>query len=165
MLLEFKGNDVRPTHDKVRESLFNILRDKVPSCNFLDLFSGTGAMGIEAISRGAKRVVFNDISRDSVSLIKKNLNLLKVDNGFQVYNLDAITFLKNTSEKFDVIYIDPPYKMTELGLNAIKKAVNVIDDDGIIVMEEEFFMEEVEGLKIVDTRKYGRAHLTFYKKG
>ena len=163
-LVEFKGKDIRPTHDMVRESLFNILQFKISGATFLDLFSGTGAMGIEALSRHAKSVTFNDFSRESINVLKKNLEKLGVKDGCTVSNGDAITFLKNTDQKFDVVYIDPPYK-TELGKKALEQVCRVLNVDGIAVFEDEKpFIESVDGLIKYDERKYGRAYLTFFKK-
>ena len=163
VLLEFKGNDVRPTADKVRESLFNILQNRIYGSEFLDLFSGTGAMGIEALSRGAKRVVFNDKARESISLIRKNLEKLGVTENFEVTNLDAVTCLLGSVDKFDIIYIDPPYK-SEFGERALDVAVKALKENGIVVYENEKpFTREVNGLIKYDERKYGRVYLTFFK--
>ncbi|MBO7149496.1 MAG: 16S rRNA (guanine(966)-N(2))-methyltransferase RsmD [Clostridia bacterium] len=163
-LLAFDGDKIRPTADKVRESLFNILQIKVIDCKFLDLFCGTGAMGIEALSRGAEKVVFNDFSRESLTLLKKNLEKVKVEDDYEIVNFDAVTFLKNTNEKFDIIFLDPPYK-TELGLKCLPFASNALEDDGIVVLEDEKeWLGEIEGLIPYDKRKYGRVHLTFFKK-
>ena len=154
-LAEFKGEAIRPTADSVRESLFNILRNRVEGCDFLDLYCGTGAVGLEALSRGANSVTFNDLSRESLA-------------GVTVKNSDAATFLagmKNASEerKFDIIYIDPPYlagaeSVLPLVASALKKS-------GVAVYENEKpFTGTAEGLKIADERKYGRAYLTFFER-
>ena len=163
-LVEFGGDEIRPTSDKVRESLFNILRDRVQDCRFLDLFCGTGAMGIEALSRGAKEVVINDLSNKSLGIAKKNLEKLKI-NQITVTNYDASTCLLNTTSPFDIIYIDPPYK-SDYGLKALDVAVTALKDDGIVVYENEKpFEGEVKNLVKYDERKYGRAYITFFKKG
>ena len=165
VLCEFDGDRIRPTGDKVRESLFNILQFKVIGSSFLDLFCVTGAMGIEALSRGAKNVVFNDYSKDSLNLLKKNLAKLKVDEQYSVKNFDAVTYLEGTSDKFDIVYIDPPYA-SNLGERALKVACRVLTDGGIVILEgEREFCESVSGLTVYDKRKYGRAYLTFFKKG
>ena len=91
MLKSFDGTSIRPTSDKARESLFSILQFKIYGKSFLDLFAGTGAMGIEALSRGAKFAWFNDASRESLALIKSNLTALRVEEEHKVTNLDAIT--------------------------------------------------------------------------
>ncbi len=164
-LFSFEGEDIRPTSDKVRESLFNILQNRIYGCRFLDLFCGTGAMGIEALSRGAEYVVFNDRARTSVALTKRNLEKLNISEKIKVYNTDALIFLKTTVEKFDVVYIDPPYK-SQLGIEALKIASVVLKEDGIVVFEDEkLFEDKVDGLDCYDRRKYGRVHLAFFKKG
>jgi 16S rRNA (guanine966-N2)-methyltransferase len=148
----------------VRESLFNILQFRIKGANFLDLFSGTGAMGIEALSRGAKSVTFNDRARDSVNIIKSNLSKLGITEGARVCNQDALSILKS-GEKFDIIYIDPPYK-TELGVKALELVSLALNDGGVAIFEDEKeFSGEIEGLKITDRRKYGRVRLTFFEKG
>ena len=165
VLAEFAGENVRPTSDRAREALFNILRDKVYGCKFLDLFCGTGAMGIEALSRGAKFVLFNDKAKESVDLAKKNLQNLKIENGFKVERSDALLLLENPPEKFDIIYIDPPYA-SDLGVKALGLVKNALADDGVVVVEDEKpFEGKVEGLTVVDERKYGRVRLTLFKKG
>ena len=163
--MSFDGQEVRPTSDKVRESLFNILQNRIYGCKFLDLFCGTGAMGIEALSRGAKSVSFNDKARDSVRLTKENLKRLKIDNGVEVTNFDALTFLKTNAEQFDIIYIDPPYKST-LGVDALNLVCARLAENGVVVFEDEKVFEgQAQGLVVYDRRKYGRVHLTFFKKG
>lgn len=169
-LLEFKGNEVRPTADMTRESLFNIIKDKVASADFLDLFCGTGAVGIEALSRGAKSVTFNDISKESLALCKKNLikvdkeNLAKQGVNVNFYNYDAESFVKNAKVKYDVIFIDAPY-VSSFGVNALKFCASILNDSGIVVFESENFIEgEFLGLVKYDQRKYGRAKLTFFCK-
>ena len=164
VLLEFKGSDIRPTPDKVRESFFNIVQGRIYGSRFLDLFCGTGAMGIEALSRGAKHATFNDLSADSIALLKKNLERLKVLEDYRIIKGNALSLLENSNEKFDIIYIDPPYK-SDLGLKSLALAGKVISDNGIIVYENENpFESEIAGLNKVDERKYGRVYLTFFEK-
>lgn len=164
VLTGFENIGVRPTSDMARESLFNILQTRIYGSDFLDLFSGSGAIGIEALSRGAKKVVFNDFSRESVKVIKKNLEKLKVEEDYQVVSFDAITFLARTDQKFDIIYIDPPYK-SGLGEQAVEKSYNALKEDGLVILEgESAFDGEIEGFVVSDKRRYGRAHLTFFTK-
>lgn len=163
-LCPFDGEKIRPTADKVRESLFNILQFEIFGKSFLDLFCGTGAMGIEALSRGASKVVFNDASRESLALLKKNLAKVKVEDEYAVKNLDAVTLLNSSAEKFDLIFIDPPYK-SELGVKCLNVAVKALNDGGTIIFEDEkSFDGSLSGLKLKDRRKYGRVHLTFFEK-
>ena len=164
-LVPFDGESIRPTSDKARESLFNILRDKVVGCDFCDLFAGTGAVGIEAYSRGAKYVALNDGSRNSIAVIKKNIEKIGTPSEIRVYNGDALTFLK-TGGRFDVIFIDPPYK-SDLGAKAIRAAFEngALKEGGIIVLETETPYADDYSENIYDTRKYGRARLTFFRAG
>ena len=165
VLSGFEGDKIRPTSDKTRESLFNILQNRIYGAEFLDLFCGTGAMGIEALSRGAKFVTFNDADRNSLNLLRKNLEKLKVTEDYQIKNYDALVFLKNADKKYDIIFIDPPYK-TDLGERAIASILNSLKDDGVAILESETpFTGAIDGLKVVDERKYGRARLTFFEKG
>lgn len=163
-LSEFDGEKIRPTSDKARESLFNILQFKIYDSEFLDLFCGTGAMGIEALSRGAKSVTFNDISRESISLTRKNLEKLKITDGYSVHTRDALDFLRTTDGAFDIIFIDPPYKSEERN-EILKLSAEKLKNDGVIIFESESESDcAPEGLIITDQRKYGRARLTFYKR-
>lgn len=163
VLNEFRDKGVRPTSDMARESLFNILRFKVEDCAFLDLFAGTGAVGIEAFSRGAKNVWLNDFSNESIALITKNLEKLGVKEKIKLTKQNALIFLQTVSEKFDVVYVDPPYK-ADFKVQVLGLAKDVLTEDGIIVLEDEQFLEHnIEGLVEYDRRKYGRVHLTFLR--
>ena len=165
VLTEFAGKDIRPTSDKARESLFNILQFKIYGKTFLDLFCGSGAVGLEALSRGASKVTFNDLDKRSIEVLRKNLEKLKVTEDYTIKNGDALTFIKNTADKFDFIYIDPPYKLG-LGQTILENVSGALNSCGVAIFEDEKpFDGEVSGLKIVDTRKYGRIHLTFFEKG
>ena len=163
ILNEFNGQDIRPTTDRVKESLFNILQNKIQGSTVLDLFCGSGNLGIEAISRGAEKVVFIDNSKKSIELCKANLNKLKEDG--QTLFADSLSFLKRTIEKFDIIFLDPPYK-TDIGENALKIIAEnqLLTDDGVAVFESDRFLDkEIGGLTKTDERKYGYVHLSFYK--
>lgn len=164
-LFEFKGKDIRPTSDMARESLFNILQFNIYQKTFLDLFSGTGAVGIEALSRGAGKTVMNDLDKNSVALIKKNLQKLGVEEEHQVICSDALTLLKSRSEEFDYIFIDPPYK-SGMYQDLLDLSFNALKEGGTVILESETPLElECAGLTLKDKRRYGRAHLTFYEKG
>ncbi len=164
-LMEFKGESVRPTSDMARESLFNILRFDVEGATFLDAFSGTGAVGMEALSRNAKRVVFNDVSKDSVTLIKKNLSLIGNPSNAEVYSGDAISLMNRREGEFDIIFLDPPYG-ADIKKQCLQSARVSLKEGGIVVLEDEkFFEEDVEGLTFYDKRKYGRVHFSFFSKG
>ena len=170
VLSEFVGEDVRPTSDRAREALFNILALKLYGARVLDLFAGSGALGIESLSRGAKEVVFNDCAKDSIGIIKKNLNTLKIAvNGEEakVMQSDYSACLTQVRGKFDLILIDPPYRF-DYGKKALEIIAQkeLLNDNGIAVYERDVpFEGEIEGLEKYDERKYGKAYLTFFRKG
>ena len=163
-LVPFNGDKIRPTSDMARESFFNIVRDKVVGCKFLDLFCGTGAMGIEALSRGAEFVALNDSSKESLAVVKKNLEKLNNPENVSVFNFDGVEYLKKADTLFDIIYVDPPYK-SDIYENVLSVAENALEKDGIVAVETEVpFSGKTFGLIKTDERKYGRAIITFFKK-
>ena len=170
VLSEFAGENVRPTSDRAREALFNILALKLYGARVLDLFAGSGALGIESLSRGAKEVVFNDCAKDSVGIIKKNLNTLQIAiNGEEtkVMQSDYSACLTQVRGKFDLILIDPPYRF-DYGKKALELIAqkDLLSENGIAVHERDVpFEGEIEGLEKYDERKYGKAYLTFFRKG
>lgn len=162
-LAKFEGAEIRPTADRVKESLFNILYPYVSGARALDLFCGSGNLGIECLSRGAQSVHFNDISAESVAVLKKNLSRLKEEN-FTVTNLDFSVCLSRV-KGFDLIFIDPPYK-SDAGIRALELIAQnaVLNSGGIAVYERDIpFAGEVAGLKKFDERKYGKTYLTFFE--
>lgn len=164
-LVEFKGNEIRPTADRVKESLFNILYDKIAQASVLDLFCGSGNLGVECISRGASFVHFNDLSKESLKVLSQNLNKLKGEKNYLVTNLDYLNCLYSTNIRFDVILMDPPYKFDfiEPALNAIKKR-KILNNCGIVVYEwDKPYEGEVIGFEKYDQRKYGKTYLTFFR--
>lgn len=132
-LLELKGTDIRPTTDKVKESIFNIVQFDIEGRRVLDLFAGTGQLGIEAISRGAESVTFVDASKDSVKLVKDNL--LHCEMKATVVNEDSLSFLERCG-KFDLIFIDPPYA-SDLVDRVLEKIIkfDILSKSGIIIYE------------------------------
>ena len=164
-----KGLDIRPTADRVKESLFNIIGVATRDAVVLDLFAGTGALGIESLSRGAKFAYFVDTSRISTDLIKKNLELTKLAARASVLTQDAeraINQLSKQGVRFDLIFLDPPYRISVSFLDAIlsKLASDLLRDDGLLVLEHSSKSRPVEvaGLRISSTRTYGDAAITFY---
>lgn len=163
-LAAFSGDDIRPTADRVKESLFNIISDRVEGAEVLDLFCGSGNLGIECLSRGAAHVTFNDVSDESVKLLKKNLDRLKESN-FAVYRSDYAERLARGG-KFDIIFVDPPYRL-DIGLKAlgIIGRDGLLKDGGIAVFERDrAFQGDIQGLEKADERKYGKTFLTFFKR-
>lgn len=162
----------RPTLDRVKESLFNIIQNDIEDTTVLDLFAGSGAIGIEFLSRRAKQVYFCDKSSKAVAMIEKNLEKTKLKEKAIVYNkdyTDCINTVKNI--KFDIIFLDPPYK-EEFALDAIEKISNLqlLKDDGIIIIETDEPERDINRInnmninyKIYDLRKYGRVSLIFLK--
>ena len=169
VLSEFAGENVRPTSDRAREALFNILALKLYGARVLDLFAGSGALGIESLSRGAKEVVFNDCAKDSVGIIKKNLNTLQIAiNGEEakVTQGDYLSCLSVMRGKFDLIFLDPPYRF-DYGEKALEKIAQkgLLAQKGIAVIERDRACEkEIIGLEKFDERKYGKAYLTFFRR-
>lgn len=169
-LYTLEGNNTRPTLDRVKESLFNIINLDIKDCTFLDLFAGSGAIGIEAKSRGAQKVVMCEKSKDAVNIIKKNLEKTKLQNEIKLYNMDYEELIKNElKEKFDIIYLDPPYK-TDYAYNASKIILEkellkiggtiILETDNEQIVENYFKKLNLEEFK---RRKYGRAYLIFFK--
>ena len=164
--------NTRPTLDRVKESLFNIIQNQVEDAVVLDLFAGSGAIGIEFLSRGAEKVYFCDKSPKAVDMIKKNLDKTKLKDTATILNndyIDCIDKIKNI--KFDIIFLDPPYK-ENFSKQAIKKISEskLLKNEGIIIVETdepERDIKEIENInidyKIYDLRKYGRASLIFLK--
>ncbi len=163
-LKEFKGRDIRPTSDRARQALFNILQNKIYNSVFYDAFSGTGGVGIEALSRGAQKVVFTDIDKKSMEIIKSNLLSVK-ESDKDVFQCSAVDYLSRTSLKFDIIFLDPPYASDsgKLALEIIAKR-NLLSSDGIVVFEHKTGDNcVIDGLTLTDTRKYGICEFSFYK--
>ena len=170
-LYTLEGENTRPTLDRVKESLFNIIQKEIFNCIFLDLFSGSGAIGLEAISRGAKKAILCEKEKKAIEIIKKNIEKTHLEKEAQLYHMSYEDLLKKViNEKIDIIYMDPPYK-TNFAYKAIKTITEkeLLDEDSIIIVEtdeEERIKKEIEevAVEIIDQRKYGRAHLIFLKK-
>lgn len=166
-LLSPKNKDVRPTTDMIKESVFNIIQNDVVDCKFLDLFAGSGAIGIEAISRGAKKVVFVDNSKESLNIVKTNLQTLKEDA--QVIFSDFENALARLrGNKFDIIYLDPPFCYTDIAniLTQIKQN-ELLEDTGIVIYESLFdknFDKTVQGFNIIKSKKYGAIAIDIYEE-
>jgi len=169
-LRSLSGLSTRPTADRIKESLFNIIDPVVKGAKVLDLFAGTGALGIEALSRGAEFAVFIDKTRESISIIKDNLKHTKLEHLAELYLTDfeaGLCKLSCLNKNYDIIFLDPPYGQGH-ELKAIKKIVEfqLLDKKGIIIVEnekkDELPSELYETIK-VDSRDYGRTAVSFYK--
>ena len=158
-----KDQAIRPTTDRIKENVFNLIQTRVAGASFLDLFGGTGAMSVEALSRGAARAVTVDASRDSVALIKKNFQKVGIGKEGQIIELSYdLALSRLTGERFDLIYLDPPYKAGyyEDILSRIL-AAGVLAPNGILLFEHatERDFPECTGFELVDRRKYGSVTL------
>ncbi len=162
-LAEFGGLSVRPTPDRVKESLFQILSERLEGARVLDLFAGSGALGIEALSRGAREAVFNDNSPESRAILQKNLRATG-EKG-RVYALDFRAALKSVEEKFDLIFADPPYKEEYFAeiLSLIGER-GLLAAGGLVVYETEREETVPEGWVQRDLRRYGRTRVVFLQR-
>lgn len=159
---------VRPTTDKVREAVFDILMNDVDEAVFCDLFSGSGAMGIEALSRGAKKCIFCDTDRASIRLIKMNLRICGAGDEAAVITGDFRKCLRRITDKVDIFYIDPPYESGLYGeaLTQIE-ILDLLSDDGIIIAEHDSRVEVPEStdtLEKIRDHRYGKTVVTVYRK-
>lgn len=161
-LLENKFEHIRPTTDKVRQALFTKLQFFLPNKRVLDLFCGTGALGIEALSRGASEVVFVDKDARSASMARENLKNLGVKA--KVIRCDAVRFVESCEEKFDLIILDPPYK-SGLYEKIVSKLFPLLEEDGIIVCEhDKKDVFNYSPFVIYDEKRYGNTVLTYLCK-
>ena len=168
-LKTIENDSTRPTKDMVKEALFSIIYDKVTDCVFLDLFAGSGAIGIEALSRGAHKAYFNDINPECIKVIKENLQKAKFEEKSEIFNLKSDMMLDKVKDvSFDIIYIDPPYN-SDLGIEAIKtiSSYNLLKTSGVLVYETdetEAVPEIIENFEKFKCKKYGRNILNFYSR-
>lgn len=163
-LEQLSGNDVRPTTDLVKEAVFSIIQFNIQGRRFLDLFAGSGQMGIEALSRGAKEAVFVDNRRESIEIVRRNLKSTKLDDGAKVVPMDSISFLSVNKEPFDIAFLDPPYG-TGVLQSALKKIETSMNKGGIILCESPYTEQLPEQLtEFVRYReyKYGKIKITSY---
>ena len=161
-----KEEIVKPTLDRVKENLFNIIQFRLQDATVLDLFCGSGALGIESLSRGAKEVHFVDNNKQNIANLKKFLDKIKAD-GYFLHNLDYYDALKSFEENtFDIIFIDPPYDsgLAEIAIQKILR-FNLLKENGIIVWEHPRSLQNNKFLqKVYDSRNYGTVTLDFIKK-
>jgi len=158
--------DTRPTLDRVKEALFNIIQSKIYNAIVLDLFAGSGALGIEALSRGAKKVVFCDKSKYAYAIIKKNLTKTRFGEKSSIYNKSYEECLSGLKDKFDIVFVDPPYN-TNLAKNAIKKILekNLLAKNALVIVETNDEEKLIDSeMQVIDVRKYGKVKLVFLKR-
>ena len=166
-LIALSGLDTRPTTDRVKESLFNIISPYLPAQRVLDLFSGSGALGIEALSRASEKCVFVENSKAAMEVTARNIELARVEGGAEKFFGDAFAYLGRTTGKFDIIFLDPPYNTGMLS-RAVKLIAenNLLSENGIVVAESEYGgeMPETEGLEVIRQAKYGKTVIFILRK-
>lgn len=168
-LASFKGKKIRPASDKVRGAIFNILVSTFEGYKILDLFAGTGALGIEALSRGAKKVVFVENSPFALKILQKNIMLCKYEERSEIIKTSverALKHLAKRSEQFDYIFLDPPYEkgMVEKILKMLSQ-LKILKEDGTIILKHsgrELPLEEYGNLTLLKQRKYGSEFVSFF---
>ena len=167
-LFTLEGQTTRPTLDRVKESIFNIIQNEIEGATVLDLFAGSGAIGLECLSRGAKKAILCDKSKEAVEIIKRNIEKTHMEECAKIINTDFETCLeKLKNEQFDIIYIDPPYA-TDYIFKSLKKIkeIGISKKESLIIIEtddEQRILKDIGNIeiKIVDKRKYGRATIIF----
>jgi len=167
-LKELPGMDTRPTTDKVKESLFNIIQFDIEGRRVLDLFGGTGQLGIEALSRGAGWCTFVDMNRQAAAIIRENVKTVGFSDVATVQQVDAVAFLSGCREKFDLIFLDPPYQ-TQLLENCIQAVAkfDILSEHGIMVCESAL-EKQLPELEVPYEKgreyRYGKIKLTVYHR-
>ncbi len=169
-LKALKGLKTRPTSDRVKEAIFNILGPYIPGCLFLDLYAGTGNMGIEALSRGSKESVFVENNPAALKVIRDNLALTGFENDAQVIRDSVISALgkfQNAGRKFDIIFLDPPYEK-DMSLPTLQKINdnNLLEEDGMVLVEHhrrEKYPERMGHLLLARQNRYGDTMISFYR--
>ena len=172
---KYKGKNIigydidgtRPTQDRVKESLFAMIQEDILESTCLDLFAGSGNLGIEALSNGAIKTYFVDKNKKCCDVINKNLS--NIQNGIVInkdYN-DALKYFKDNNIKFNLIFLDPPYNLECLD-DILNKVIdyNLLSDDGLVICEYEFnnFKEEYTGLELIKDKKYGYKNIRIYRR-
>ena len=169
-----EGDKTRPTTDKVKEALFSIIQSDVPDSEFLDLFAGSGQIGIEALSRGARHVTLVERSGQAAAIISRNISKIKLDGSDEIRVhkksvAQALELMGQAGEKFDIIFMDPPYRDVPQRLEEVTKLISdfkMLADGGMLIAEHDKdceIPEEINGLKRVRSCSYGITVITFFK--
>ena len=166
-LLSRDGLDTRPTSDRVKEAVFNIIQFEIEGRQVLDLFGGSGQMAIEALSRGAKDAVIVDQSKESISIIKQNLKKTRLDDRAEAICSDYMEYLNRTKKRFDLVFLDPPYREKFLE-NALKRIseIDILKSGAIIICErpaEKVLPNAYKGFYRLKDYRYGKTGITIYR--
>lgn len=159
------GEDTRPTTEKVKEGLFSAIQFEIEGRRVLDLFAGSGQLGIEALSRGATACIFVDQNPAAVPIIRENLRRAKLEEYAQVISTDAVGYLRRPKERFDLVFLDPPYASGLLD-SVLPAVAPLVNDGGLIVCEtdgETILPDCIDRFCLDRTRRYGRICLWFYR--
>lgn len=165
-----KGSDTRPTLDRTRESLFNIIAAECPGARVLDLYAGSGALALEALSRGAESAVLCDCSREAAKAIRQNIEALKLESRARFLympDMQAIALLGREKAAFDLVFLDPPYRLdTAPACRALREA-NILLPDALVAIEHAAASRPApgEGYRLTDQRKYRDTMISFYRFG
>ena len=151
-LVAFKSDAIRPTTDRVKETIFNMIGPDIVGATVLDLFAGTGSLGFEALSRGAERVLAVDKGVDSKKIIEKNKNLIGIESGYEFRSDEIIRFLAKEKRQFDYIFVDPPFTL-KMGAEVMR----ALDDSSVIKPGTRIFVEYVKGEEIPE--EFTKLHL------
>ena len=172
-LVTLSGEKTRPTLDRVKEPLFSIIQNQIPDACVLDLFSGSGALGLEALSRGAKVAVLCDNNIEAIRIISQNIEKTKMkDKAILIKDnyTKCLQTLKNQDVKFDLIFLDPPYR-TNFAVDALDKILklDLLQENGLIIIETDDEDKEIKDIELIDInindiRKYGRVKLMFLSR-
>lgn len=160
------GLETRPTSDMTKGAVFSVLQMMIENSDFLDLFAGSGQMGVEALSRGARSATFVDNSGKAIAVVKQNLSACGFGDRSKVYQIDSLGFIQNCSQKYDVIFLDPPYQK-ELIAAVLPHCAKCLKEEGIILCEtekNEILPETPDGLELVKEYRYGKAKITSFRR-
>jgi len=167
VLVAPKGTDTRPTGDRAKEGLFNIIGPQIVGARFLDLFCGSGVIGIEALSRGASEAVFAEQAKPALDALKKNISAVRMDSAAVILPMsvsDAVRQLEREGREFDIVFLDPPYGkgLIEGTISDLAKS-SVVNKDGLIIAETETSLPLPETSLLEQKRDYGRTRFLFFR--
>lgn len=160
------GLDTRPTSDMTKEAVFSILQNEVENSDMLDLFAGSGQMGIEALSRGAKSATFIDSDQKAIAAVKENLKACGLMDRSKVAMMDSLSYIKNTNSKFDIVFLDPPYNQKLIDA-VLPYVANCMKEGGVILCEtekQEVLPTEAGNYFMAKEYRYGKAKITMYRR-